>query len=80
MKPVMVFFSFCSVSFSATSKYTLYKLREELTQQNYKSALSRAATRSLIGAARREHFHTFAPQPFLVHKAALFQVHKAVVL
>lgn len=56
----------CSIT--ATSKHTL--------QKTFHSGHSL----SLIGAARREHFHTFAPWPFLVHKAALFLAHNAVVL
>ncbi len=37
-------------------------------------------THPWTGEVGKEHFHTSAPRPFLVHKAALYLEHKAVVL
>lgn len=72
---------FCLVSISAISKYTSYKtVRRVCTAEKQVSPFHSSHSLSLIAAAGREYFHTFAPQPFLIHKAALFLVHRAVVL
>lgn len=68
------------VSMAATSTHAPDKRAQGVKLGVIKtSCFSTLDTLTVIEAAGREHFHTFASRLFLAHKAALFLEHRAAV-